>query len=342
MQSEYFMHKEIFETPEVLERIHRNRKRTEKVFEQIAQFTPLSVMAVSRGTSDNAATFGRYAIEYAAGLPVSLAAFSLYTWYGRYPNLKSTLIIGISQSGETEDVCKVVRIANKEGALTLGITNTRGSTLHKESKLSLLLGAGEERSIAATKTYSATLMVLSELAVLFGAKADFGKLIRGVKSVLKREKEIYEIAERYRFANDFISIGRGFNYATSNETALKMRETSQMNAVSFSAIDFLHGPLASLTPLIPAVFFIPDDETFRSNVEVLKKIKEKGGDVLVVSDVKSALEMGDVSFEIPHQDTLYYPIVNIMFAQLLAYSIAVTKKKNPDKPQFLHKITRGV
>jgi len=342
MQSEYFMYKEIFETPAVLERIRKNRESTRKVFERIAEFNPSSVMAVSRGTSDNAATFGRYAIEYAAGLHVSLAAFSLYTWYGRYPNLKNTLVLGISQSGETEDVCKVVRIANKEGALTLGITNTEGSTLQKESTLSLLLNAGEERSIAATKTYSATLMVLSELATLFGVEADFDRLISGVESVLKREKEIYEIAERYRFANDFIAIGRGFNYATSDETALKMRETSQINAVSFSAIDFLHGPLASLTPLIPVIFFIPRDETFRSNMEVLDKIKEKGGDVLVVSDAKEALSRGDVSFEISREDTLYYPIVNIVFAQLLAYGIAVVKKKNPDKPQFLHKITRGV
>ncbi len=342
MRNEYYMHREIFETPDVLERIHKNRNKIAKVFEEIVKFNPVNIMEVSRGTSDNAALYGRYALEYAARLPVSLAAFSLYSWYGRFPNTSKTVVIGISQSGETEDVCSVVKITGDSGALTLGITNTKESTLFKISKRAIYLGAGKEKSIAATKTYSATLMVFLELAVLFGESADFKKLFKGVENVLSRESEIFDIAERYRFANDFIAIGRGFNYATCNETALKMRETSQINAVGFSAIDFLHGPLASVSPLIPIVFFIPDDATFSSNLEVLRKIKEKGGDVLVVSDRKEALDAGDVSFSIPSSDTLSYPIVNVVFSQMLSFSIAVLKHKNPDKPQFLSKITKGV
>ncbi len=342
MRVEYRMHKEIFETPGVLEKIHKRNSEIKKVFEKISNFAPESIMEVSRGTSDNAALYGRYALEYSARLPVSLAAFSLYTWYGKFPNAKKSLVIGISQSGETEDVCDVIEITRKSGALTLGITNTKNSTLFEKSEIAIFLNAGKEKSIAATKTYSATLMVFLELAVLFGAESDFKKLLGGVNNVLSREEEIKEIAERYRFANDLIVIGRGFNYATSNETALKMRETSQMNATGFSAIDFLHGPLASVSPLTPIVFFIPEDATFRSNMEVLRKIKDKGGDVLVVSDKKEALELADVSFRIPPSDTLSYPIVNVVFAQLFAFETAVLKRKNPDKPQFLSKITKGV
>lgn len=342
MQAEYYMHKEIFETPDVLEKIHKRRSEIKKVFERISNFAPESIMEVSRGTSDNAALYGRYALEYSARLPVSLAAFSLYTWYGKFPKTKKSLVIGISQSGETEDVCSVIEVTKKSGAFTIGITNTKNSTLSEKSEISIYLNAGKERSIAATKTYSATLMIFLELAVLFGAETDFAKLFKGVSEVLSREREISDIAERYRFANDLIVIGRGFNYATSNETALKMRETSQMNATGFSAIDFLHGPLASVSPLTPIIFFIPEDATFRSNLEVLKKIKEKGGDVLVVSDNKKALKLGDVSFRIPPSDTLSYPIVNVVFAQLFAFKTAVLKRKNPDKPQFLSKITKGV
>lgn len=342
MQAEYYMHKEIFETPDVLEKIHKRRSEIKKVFERISNFAPESIMEVSRGTSDNAALYGRYALEYSARLPVSLAAFSLYTWYGKFPKTKKSLVIGISQSGETEDVCSVIEVTKKSGAFTIGITNTKNSTLSEKSEISIYLNAGKERSIAATKTYSATLMIFLELAVLFGAETDFAKLFKGVSEVLSREREISDIAERYRFANDLIVIGRGFNYATSNETALKMRETSQMNATGFSAIDFLHGPLASVSPLTPIIFFIPEDATFSSNLEVLKKIKEKGGDVLVVSDNKKALKLGDVSFRIPPSDTLSYPIVNVVFAQLFAFETAVLKRKNPDKPQFLSKITKGV
>ncbi len=342
MRDKYFMHKEIFETPQILEALHSNAGSIKSAFRRISEFNPCSVTEASRGTSDNAAMYGRYVLEYSSGMHVSLAAFSLYTWYGKFPSLEKTLVIGISQSGETEDVCKVVKIANRRHALTVGITNTKGSTLFMESKVPILINAGEEKSVAATKTYTATLMVFYELAKLFGAESDFTKLLTGVKNILSREKEISEIAERYRFANDFIAIGRGFNYATASETVLKLRETSQMNAVSFSSIDFLHGPLSSVSPLLPVVFFLPNDATFRSNLFVLKKIKEKGGDVLVVSDRKEALGYGTVSFEIPEGDTLSYPIINIIFSQILAYHIAVLKGKNPDKPQFLSKITKGV
>jgi len=342
METKYFMYKEINETEEVLERIFENRPKTKKIFEEIFNFNPNQIVEVSRGTSDNAAIFGKYAFEFATGLNVSFASFSLYTWYKRYPSLSKALVVGISQSGETEDVCEVIKIANREKALTVGITNTEGSTLAKESKLTIFLNAGKENSIAATKTYTATIFQLAEIATFFGIETDFKKLMKGVKAILNRKEEIFDIAKRYKFANDFIVIGRGFNFSTSNELALKLRETSQVNAVSFSVIDFLHGPIASLTNLTPLIFFIPNDETLKSNMEVLEKIRKKGGDILVVSDVKDALKKGDVSFEIPETDTIYYPVINIVFAQLLAFGIAITKKKNPDKPQFLNKITRGV
>ncbi len=342
MRTEYFMHKEILETPHVMQKIVKNKKAICEIAEEIKRFAPVSITEVSRGTSDNAAIFGKYILEYSMKIPVSLSAFSLYTWYGKYPKLSRTLVIGISQSGETEDVCDIIKIANSENAFTLGITNRKKSTLKKLSKRTILLNAGTEKSIAATKTYTATLTVLSLLAECFGSKIDTEKAISGAEDILSREKEIAEIAERYRFANDFIVIGRGFNYASAKETALKLRETSQINATGFSSIDFLHGPLTSVSPLVPILFFIPYDETFRSNLSVLEKIKDAGGDVLVVSDKKSACEKGDVSFRIPEGETLTYPIINIVFAQLFAFHTALFKKKNPDKPEFLSKITKGV
>jgi glucosamine--fructose-6-phosphate aminotransferase (isomerizing) len=338
----YFMYKEIFETPLVLEKLQRKRNSIQKIVGEIEAFSPDVILEVSRGTSDNAAIFGKYALEYTFNKHVSLAAFSLYNWYGRHPSLKNALVIAISQSGETEDVCKLVEKANGENGKTLGITNSKKSTLYRTAQHKIYLEAGKERSVAATKTYSATLAVFLQLAESKGVKVNFSLLIKNIETILKKERRIFEIAERYRFANDFIVIGRGFNFSTSQESALKLRETSQVNAVGFSAIDFLHGPLSSISPLLPVVFFIPEDETYSSNLSVLKKIKEANGDVLVVSDSDEALAYGDEAFKIPHGNTLTYPLINIVFSQMFAFFVSIVKRKNPDTPKLLKKITRGM
>jgi glucosamine--fructose-6-phosphate aminotransferase (isomerizing) len=339
MENEFFMHKEIQESVKLIKEYSQRKTEFEGIYKKISNYDPNTVIFISRGTSDNAATYGKYVFEYAFSIPSSFASFSLYTWYKRYPKLKNVLGIAISQSGETEDVVKVVETFNKENALSIGITNNENSRLYKISDIPFLLRGGEEHSVSATKTYTLTLMFFLHLANFVLKDIDFESLHKGVLYVLKNEDYIAKLTERYKFAKHFFILGRGFNYPTALEFALKLRETSIVNAVGFSSVDFLHGPIASLTNETPVIFFLPKDETYDSNLAILKRIKDEGGDVLVVSDVEG---MNNLSFKIPSVSTLLYPVVFAIFLQLFSFYLSREKGLNPDKPSKLKKVTYGI
>jgi glucosamine--fructose-6-phosphate aminotransferase (isomerizing) len=336
------MIQEIRETISVLNLLLREEGAfIKEIGQRFAAIDPDVVLESGRGTSDHACIYGQYLIESLLRIPVALALGSLYTNYDLSPNLRHGVVLALSQSGETEDVCRVAEQAVKNGTFTIGITNTKNSTLDKTvTPNSLFLQAGPERSIAATKTFSASLAILLLLVhAIKGDTFNLDPVLENLASILEREKEVYQQALCYTFANDFVVLGTGYCYANALEGALKLKETCYINAQGLSSVDLIHGPLAVLNPDLPVLMFAPNDACLDLNLAVLERIKSTRAHVLVVSDSDKALQYGDLAFRIPSVDPTIYPLENALFSQLFAYSLSTARKQNPDNPRFLNKIS---
>src|SRR3569833_2545386 len=231
------MLEEIRQQPEALERTLKHQTRAIGRFRQLLEKKrPRLVVIVARGTSDNAAQFGRYLIEIMTGIPVSLAAPSVHSLYGASLDYRDALIVGISQSGESTDISAVMEQARKSGAMTVGITNEPESTLANMADYVFQVRAGKEKSVAATKTYTGQLLALYLLAHALGAKIqlrDLEAIPESVASALKLEAEITELAGHYSLMRSAAVVARGLNYANAFEFALKMMETSYVVAERF-------------------------------------------------------------------------------------------------------------
>jgi len=338
---------EIRQQPETLAKtLASNLARIEKFRALLTGRMPRFVVLTARGTSDNAAQFGRYLIEITTGIPVSLAAPSVQTVYGTRMDYKDALVIGISQSGESTDTNLILERARKAGAMTVGITNESGSSMTRIAEHIFLVRAGREKSVAATKTYTGQLMVLYLLAWALGgniSQAELGKIPDMVRTALTLEPEIAAIAGRYRFMHHAVVVGRGLNYANAFEFALKMMETSYVIAERFSSADFLHGPIAMVEPNFPAFLFAPSGPARKSIREMLVRLKDLQAETVVIRDQlgPSLAKLASREITIPTGiDELYTPIPYIIPAQLFAAALAAEKHLDPDRPRTLEKITR--
>jgi glucosamine--fructose-6-phosphate aminotransferase (isomerizing) len=306
---------------------------------------PRLVVLAARGTSDNAALFGRYLLEISTGIPVSLAAPSIATLYRAKVDYRDALVVAISQSGESTDTNMVLEWARARGAMTLGITNERGSTLARLAEHVWLVRAGRERSVAATKTYTGQMLLLYLLAYALGGRirlADLERLPALVEGALGLEEEVTELAARYRFVNRAVVVGRGLNYANAFEFALKLMETCQVVAERFSSADFLHGPIALAEPSFPVFAFAPAGVTWNSIGQTLDKLTRMHAEVLAISDPGNrevedrATRVIRLPRRIPEALT---PIPYIVPAQIFAACLAVEKGLDPDRPRTLSKVT---
>jgi glucosamine--fructose-6-phosphate aminotransferase (isomerizing) len=203
------------------------------------------------------------------------------------------------------------------------------------------MSAGKEESVCATKSFSTSIMALLMLAFsLNNEKLDLRKIVEPIEEVLSKEESIREIAKQYIFSSNIVVLGTGFSYSIALETALKLRESCYINALGMSSVDFLHGPIAILTPIIPVIMFIPGDETLEVNLSIMSEIKKIGAHILVVSNNEKALKEGDNGFKISKNTNYLYPFPEIIFSQIFAYYLSVSRGINPDVPRFLHKVTR--
>jgi glucosamine--fructose-6-phosphate aminotransferase (isomerizing) len=340
---------EIRQQPETLARtLASELRRVEKFRSLMNRRKPRLVVLAARGTSDNAAQFGRYLIEITTGIPVSLAAPSVSTIYDARMNYKEALIVALSQSGESTDTNQVLERARKAGAVTVGITNESQSSLAKLAEYVFLVRAGREKSVAATKTYTGQLMALYLLAYALGAKiriADLEAISDFTASALTLEPEVAAMAERYRFMHHAVVVGRGLNYANSLEFALKMKETSYVVTEGFSSADFMHGPIAMVEPNFPAFLFTPSGPTWPSMQEMLNRLRGLKAETVVITDRRNLLAANLASrvISIPARiPELYSPIPYIIPAQLFAAALATEKNLDPDRPRALSKITRNL
>jgi glucosamine--fructose-6-phosphate aminotransferase (isomerizing) len=339
------MWNEILEQPTVLENCGQaNEKVIQKIVAEVAFRNIQSVIIAARGTSDHAAVYGKYVIEYELGIPVSLAAPSIFTIYQKKLKLPGTLVIGISQSGKAADVLEVLKNAKESGALTVSITNDPASPLATGAMYHLYCNAGLEKSVAATKTFTAEIFLIAQLVAEWGRNSqlqqELGQLPKNLFKGLDTESVLKAKMERYRFMQECFVLARGINYAVALESALKIQESTYVRAKAYATSDFYHGPFAMIEKDMPVIVYAPDGPSFPDVMQMIKRLKENLVDLIVVSNVNEALEVGDCTFRIPEtSNDLLSPFYNAVIAQMLACELAVIKGLNPDQPRGLKKVT---
>ncbi len=337
---------EVRQQPEVLGRtLARELPRIEALRRAISRRRPRLIVLVARGTSDNAALFGRYLLPIATGIPVSLAAPAIATLYKARVNYEGALVVAISQSGESTDTNLTLERAREQGALTLGITNAPRSALARLADYTLFVRAGKEKSVAATKTYTGQMLMIYLLAYALGGAIRISALERipeAVHAALRMQPEIEGLAERYCFMGQAVAMGRGLNYANAFELALKLMETCYVVAERFSSADFMHGPIALVEQGFPVFAFAPPDVTWPSMREALRKLKQLRAEIVAITDAgnREAADCATRLIRIPRRiPALFTPIPYIVPAQIFAASLAAQKGLDPDRPRTLSKIT---
>lgn len=341
------MLEEIREQPRTLERTLRSElAAVQDLRRRLERHPPRLIMLAARGTSDNAAQFGRYLLEITTGIPVTLAAPSIFTLYKAPFRFDGVLVVGISQSGESTDTNLVLERAREHGAATIGITNEPASRLTRIAEQVFLVHAGREQSIAATKTYTGQLLLLYLMAYALGAGIaldDLARLPEWSSRALELEPEIARRAQEYRSMEHAVVLGRGLNYANAFEFALKLMETCYVVAERFSSADLLHGPIAMVEASFPAFLFTPSGVTWPGLREMIEKLIHLKAETLIITDPSNpeAMRLARRALVLPVElAELFTPIPYIIPAQLFAACLAAEKGLNPDQPRTLTKVTR--
>jgi glutamine---fructose-6-phosphate transaminase (isomerizing) len=340
-----FLEKEIHEQPEVLATLlEREGSNAERIAADLQGRDIRYVIVAARGTSDNAARYSQYLLGAQNGLPIGLATPSLFSVYHRPPSLAGALVVGISQSGQSTDIVAVLAEAQRQGVPTLAITNDPGSPLAGQADHLLCLHAGQERAVAATKTYSAQLAALALLScALAKDKARLQALQQipeKVEEVLGQADRIAGVVERYRYMETCVVLGRGYNYATAFEIALKLKELNYLIAESYSSADFMHGPIAVVGSGFPALIVAPSGQMYDTMHGFSLELKSRGAEVLAISDREEFLAEAVTPMRLPAKVPEWLsPIVAVVPGQLFALHLTLAKGNDPDQPVGLKKVT---
>lgn len=339
------MLEEILEQPDVLRRcVESNQKTITAITRDIKNRAVNNVVIAARGTSDHAGVYAKYIIEYALGIPVALAAPSILTIYNRKLNLENSLVIGISQSGKAADVLEVIKNANSSGAITVSVTNDQTSPLALEAGYHLYCDAGLEKSVAATKTFTSEMMLVAQLVAEWSGdealKKDLAAVPDNLLKIFNSTEDIQSKVERYRFMNECFVLARGINYPIALEAALKIQETCYVRAKAYATSDFHHGPFAMIEKDMPVILYAPEGPSMKDTLEMANKLKQAGAEIVVVSNNREMLALGDSTFIIPETySDVISPFYNIIIAQLFACFLSLAKGLNPDAPRGLNKVT---
>jgi glucosamine--fructose-6-phosphate aminotransferase (isomerizing) len=338
------LQKEIYEQPQVIQ------KQLDVEAEPIARIAEAVrgrfqyVVIAARGTSDNAARYAQYLFGAYNRLPVALATPSLYTIYGQPPLLDGALVIGISQSGQSPDIVEVIREASRQGRPTITVTNDPDSPLAEAADHVIKLHAGPEKAVAATKTYTSSLCALALFSCSLGQNNErleqLKRLPEHMKKTLKGIEPVLSRVERYRYMSNCAMVGRGFNYATVFEIALKVKELTRVVATPYSTADFRHGPVAMVSDGFPVLVVAPSSQLSGDVEDMIDELEKLDSELLMISDKKSLLEKAHLAFPIPEGIPEWLtPPVAVLPGQLFAMELAAAKGYDPDRPKGLHKVT---
>jgi glucosamine--fructose-6-phosphate aminotransferase (isomerizing) len=355
---DHFMLKEIFEQPETLRNTMRGRLQLEDATAHFGglNLTPQQLRSVNRflltacGTSWHAAMVGEYVIEELARIPVEVE-YASELRYRNPPLDNHTLVFTITQSGETADTLAALREMKRQGHPTLAISNVVGSSIAKESDGGLYLHAGPEIGVASTKAFTSQCLALTMLALYFGRLRHLShaqgmriieqlqELPNKVAMALESDSVVRRIAAKYYQCNNFLYLGRQYNFPTALEGALKLKEISYIHAEGYPAAEMKHGPIALVDENTPSVFLIPRGSVFDKVMSNVEEIKARGGPVIAVTceGGSRVADIADDVIQIPWVEEYLQPIVTAIPLQLLAYHIAVLRGCDVDKPRNLAK-----
>ena len=348
MLEETHLYREIHEQPAVLaELLAQEQGTAASLATTMRQRDIRQVWIAARGTSDNAGRYAQYLLGAYNDLPVGLTTPSLFSVYERPPHFPpNSLVLGISQSGQSPDIVAVLAEARRQGALTAAITNRPASPLGQTAEYTLALHAGEERAVAATKTYTAELLAIALLSAhLAQDEARLGWLGRvpelvGQALVANSADQIAALASRYRYMTRCVVIGRGFNYASAFELALKLKELTYTMVEPYSSADFLHGPFALIEHGFPAIVFAPSGALTADVGQFIGRLQAHHAEVVVVSDAPSPTGRGlRLPTAVPEWLS---PLVAIIPGQLLAMHLAHERGYDVDAPRGIAKVTETV
>lgn len=339
------MYDEICQQPSILSALlHQERESVQRIAAELRGRDIDYVVMAARGTSDNAARYGKYLFGSKLGLQVALATPSLFTIYDEPPQLRNALVLAISQSGQSEDIVSVLREARRQEIPTISITNAPESPLAAQSDYLVNIRAGEERSVAATKSYTAQLASLALLACEWAGAPEMVQDLFGipelVRKTLELDGEFQRAADHFTDAAQSAVIGRGFNYSTAFEIALKLKELCYLPSEPYSPADFLHGPIALLDPGFPAIIIAPSGATLDNLIQFTAEMREKGASPLIISDDEQALSRADSPLRLPEAAPEWLsPLVTIVPGQFFAFHLAAALGLDPDEPRGLSKVT---
>lgn len=350
----HFMYKEIMEEPQAIVSALTGRIRKEKVF--LEELEALDIKKIRRidliscGTSFYASMIFKYFLENNSNMIINLEVSSEYRY--KRPHVdEHTIVIAVSQSGETADTLESIRLAKRFGAKVLSVVNVVGSTLDRESDISIYMNAGPEIGVAATKTYVAELVTLYLIALKFIEKNEgWGNYYSDILDRLMRIPEIYEnilrkaedirnLSEKYMNYKHFMYIGRGYNYPTALEGALKLKEITYIHATAYPAGELKHGPIALLDKDFPVFAIIPSDSLYYKMKNNVIEARSRNSRIIVLGTKgnEELKEIGDDVITVPSISEPLYPLLMAPIIQMFAYFISDMKGLDPDKPRNLAK-----
>ncbi|GGR25589.1 SIS domain-containing protein [Deinococcus ruber] len=338
------MLQEARETPQVVaQQLERNRDAVRQVAQAIRERQPAFGVTVARGSSDHACTVLKYALETRLGLSVASAHPSVYTLYGSAPRLNNALVVAVSQSGASPDVVETVRMAREQGALTVALVNMQGSDLGEAAEFVLPLQAGDERAVAATKSFLASLTaflpVLAELTADSELQRSLETLPQALTRTLALEGEARDRAEPYRYADSLIALGRGLHYGVAQEAALKLKETSGIHAEAYSAAEFSHGPKRLISEGVPLLAFTSRDAAGESAKAAYQSLLNEGADLLALG-TGTGPDAGRTLLVPATGHPLTDPVSAALAFYLFAAHLSLGRGLNPDEPPLLSKVTK--
>lgn len=342
MSSQSHMRREVLEIPAAVDRLLTNGAQDMKAAARsLAARDPAFMVSVARGSSDHAATYFKYASELLVGIPVASVGPSVASIYGRRLKLVNSACIAVSQSGKSPDIVRMAQMAGEEGALTFAVTNHPESDLARGSDHTLNLHAGEERSVAATKTFVTSVVSVIWLLAELLEDADLIAAIHGLPPVLEKAatSDWSALGEELACHHSLFCLGRGPAFAISNEAALKFKETCQLHAESYSSAEVLHGPVSIVGQDFPVLALAAADAAEHSLVDVADQLAAKGASVFVTSAKAGQATM------LPAARTahpLTDPISLIVSFYAMVEQVAVSHGIDPDQPRHLRKVTETV
>jgi len=340
------MEQETLQSPHIIARqLQENQPVWTAVCQRLQQSKAPFAMTVARGSSDHAATFAKYLLEVYLGLATASAAPSVFTLYQKQLQLKGSLVLALSQSGQSPDICEVLASAKKSGAVTVALINEVNSPLADIAEYVVPLWAGPEQAIAATKSYLATLSALIQFVAIYLQATELLNCVQRLPATLQAALEMdwSSLVSSWREQNDALIIGRGFGYPIAQEAALKLKETSAFHAEAFSSAEVLHGPVGLLRSDYPVLLFTQNDATLSGSLAIADKLIQMQSRPCLALPDNIALNLDPKIMRLPLPPSIHPlidPLLAIQAFYRAAVQLALARGYNPDKPNHLQKVTQ--